>query len=262
MWPPISAGWGLMYGNAHGRKMPGRESRRSFPTRSRSVYEADRGRIQGRDVMANRSTDKEKVIILGAGPFAEDVADLISQTVSQEVVGFVEGLDRQRCAHLLLGLPVWWVEEIGPFRDTCKAVCAVGTPKREVFIAQAYAQGLPFTTVIHPAARVSATSRLGEGTIVGPGVVVASHTVIGRHVVVNRGSLIGHHVRIDDYATICPGVNIAGRAHIGAASFLGMGAIIIDGVSVGRHCLIAAGAVVTRDVPERTRLAGVPARAF
>jgi acetyltransferase-like isoleucine patch superfamily enzyme len=42
--------------------------------------------------------------------------------------------------------------------------------------------------------------------------------------------------------------------------WIGGGAIILDGVQIGRHSVVAAGAVVTRDVPAYTVVGGVPAR--
>jgi acetyltransferase-like isoleucine patch superfamily enzyme len=47
-----------------------------------------------------------------------------------------------------------------------------------------------------------------------------------------------------------------GRARIGAA------ATILPGVTIGENAVIAAGAVVSRDVPVNTMVAGVPARAI
>ena len=47
--------------------------------------------------------------------------------------------------------------------------------------------------------------------------------------------------------------------HIGAGSWLCAGSIVLPGVSVGCKCLVAAGAVVTKDTPAATLVAGVPA---
>lgn len=51
-----------------------------------------------------------------------------------------------------------------------------------------------------------------------------------------------------------------GPIRIGDNVWIGTGAILLDGVSVGRGAVIGAGAVVTRDVPERSVVAGVPAK--
>lgn len=53
---------------------------------------------------------------------------------------------------------------------------------------------------------------------------------------------------------------IARAVRIGRQSFIGMGARIFPGVTIGRHCVIGANAVVTHDVPDYCVAAGVPAR--
>jgi acetyltransferase-like isoleucine patch superfamily enzyme len=48
--------------------------------------------------------------------------------------------------------------------------------------------------------------------------------------------------------------------HIGKNVWLGAGAIILPGVTVGENSIVAAGAVVTKDVPSNTIVGGVPAK--
>jgi acetyltransferase EpsM len=203
---------------------------------------------------------KEKLTILGAGFFAEEVADYISRIEEYELVGFVEGVSRERCREKLLGLPVIWVDDLAMLGGSCKAVCAVGTTKRKFFIQQVAGSELEFATIVHPAAEVSLTAKLGNGTIVSPGAVIAANTSIGSHVIINRGCLIGHHVEIGDYVTISPGANIAGRARIGDLCYVGMGAVILDGISIGNNSVVGAGSVVTKDVPPSVQVLGIPAR--
>ena len=47
---------------------------------------------------------------------------------------------------------------------------------------------------------------------------------------------------------------------MGDGSHIGTAATIVQGLRVGRGCLVAAGAVVVRDVADGNRVAGVPAR--
>jgi len=204
--------------------------------------------------------DRRQLAVLGAGPFAEEVADLVSAGQDYRTVAFIEGIDRDKCRHPLAGLPVVWIDDAGRLAETCLAVCAVGTPKREAFIDQALRHGLQFTSVVHPSACILSTATLGEGTIVSAAAVIAARAQIGRHVIVNRGCLIGHHTAIGDFTTISPGANIAGGARIGERCYVGMGAIVLDEVTVGSGAVIGAGAVVTRDVPEQVLVLGVPGR--
>lgn len=47
---------------------------------------------------------------------------------------------------------------------------------------------------------------------------------------------------------------------VGNDVYLGLRALILPGVTIGNRCIIAAGSVVTRNVPDNTVVAGVPAR--
>lgn len=205
------------------------------------------------------TVDVQRILILGTRVMAEEVWDLVSDMPGFEVMAFVENQDPARCSATLEGLPILWIDDIGGYAGTHKAVCALGTTHRSRFIDQAAALGLEFATVIHPTARVSTHSSVGDGTIINAGVVVATRTEIGRHVFINRGALIGHHTRIGDYVSIMPGANIAGRCILGEATYVGIGAVVIDGITIGAHSVVGAGSVVTQDVPSNVQVVGVPA---
>lgn len=76
-------------------------------------------------------------------------------------------------------------------------------------------------------------------------------------------------VHIGDMTLIAPGARVLTHdfvggymrdTRIGARCFVGANAIILPGVNVGDQCIVAAGAVVTRDVPAHSLVAGNPAR--
>jgi acetyltransferase EpsM len=200
------------------------------------------------------------LLVLGTRTLAVEVADLACEIDGFEVAGFVENMDRHRCAERLEGLPIYWVDEAAKLAESHSAVCGIATTFRSRFTDQITGFGMEFATLVHPSARVSSRSSLGEGSILSVGVIVASHTHLGRHVIVNRGALIGHHTEIGDYVTIHPGANIAGACSIGDAAYIGMGAVVIDHITIGSHSVVGAGAVVTKDVPGNVLVVGVPAK--
>ena len=51
-----------------------------------------------------------------------------------------------------------------------------------------------------------------------------------------------------------------GKIHVGERTFIGCNATIMPGVKIGKRCVIAAGSVVTKDIPDGTVVAGVPAK--
>lgn len=199
------------------------------------------------------------MLVLGTRTFAEEVADLVSDVPGLRVAAFVENLDRDHPA-TLNDLPVLWIDDVVELAPSHVAVCALSTTHRHRFVEQAAALGVRFATVVHPTARVSSRSDVGEGSIVSAGVVVGSHTRIGRHVILNRGALVGHHTEIGDFVSIQPGANVAGACRIGEGTYVGMGALVLDRVSVGSRSLVGAGALVTKDVADNVEVRGVPAR--
>lgn len=201
-----------------------------------------------------------KLLVLGTRTFAPEIADVASDIDGVEISGFVENMDRERCSETLEGLPVYWVDDIAAMHDTHLAVCALGTTARSRFIDQVEALGFRFATLVHPTARISKNSTVGEGSVVCPGVIVATRTTIGRHVIINRGAMIGHHTSIGDCCSIMPGANVAGACTIGPSTYIGMGALVLDHRAVGTHSVVGAGSVVTRDVADHVQVIGAPAK--
>jgi acetyltransferase-like isoleucine patch superfamily enzyme len=84
---------------------------------------------------------------------------------------------------------------------------------------------------------------------------------VGDHVTVTSGVLSVTHdggvwvFRADD-----PEIDVFGRIRVGSNVFIGLGATLMPGVSVGDNCVIGAAAVVTRDIPSDCVAVGVPAR--
>jgi sugar O-acyltransferase (sialic acid O-acetyltransferase NeuD family) len=200
------------------------------------------------------------LLVLGTSDFAVEIADVASECPEFELAGFVENLDRGRCAQPIDGLPVLWIDDAARLAETHLAVCGLGTTKRWRYTEQAAELGFRFATVVHPHSRVSSRTELGEGTIVSAGAVVGAHSSLGRHVIVSRGALVGHHTTLGDHVSVQAGANVAGSCRIGARVFVGMGARVIDHRSVGSGSVLGAGAVVTKDLPARVLAVGVPAR--
>lgn len=94
-----------------------------------------------------------------------------------------------------------------------------------------------------------------NGLHIGEGVQTGSHISIYSHSSHMSIRLLGKdYLRVDDR----PGY-IRGAVSIGSYTFLGDSCVIFPGVSIGSGCLVKAGAVVTRSIPDYSIVAGVPA---
>jgi UDP-2-acetamido-3-amino-2,3-dideoxy-glucuronate N-acetyltransferase len=127
-------------------------------------------------------------------------------------------------------------------------------------------------------------ARIGRNCAIGDHCFVEGGAVIGDDVTIKNGVLIWEGVTIEAAVFIGPAVvftndlyprsprmperreHYARKEHwltptrVGHAATLGAGAIILAGVTIGAYALVAAGAVVTRDVPPHALVRGNPGR--
>lgn len=83
-----------------------------------------------------------------------------------------------------------------------------------------------------------------------------NHIEIGNNVIISENVII----RDSDNHQIIDGNSMSAPIVIKNNVWIGMAAIILKGVTIGEGAIVAAGAVVTRDVPAHTIVAGVPAK--
>lgn len=104
------------------------------------------------------------------------------------------------------------------------------------------------------------------------------HTKIGKHVFINFNCIfldLGG-ITIEDHVQIAPKVSLLSEGHpvspgnrqsllvapihIKKNAWIGANATILPGVTIGQNSIVAAGAVITKDVPDNTVAAGIPAK--
>jgi len=118
--------------------------------------------------------------------------------------------------------------------------------------------------------KIGSFVEIQKGAVVGRNCKVSSHTFICEGVIIEDNVFIGHGVIFinDKYprATNADG-SLQSEADwkvvetiVGRGASVGSGATILCGVKIGERAVVGAGAVVTRDVPAGTSVAGNPAR--
>ncbi len=116
---------------------------------------------------------------------------------------------------------------------------------------------------------------IGDFVLVGRGVTVENQTTIGRYTKIQTGAYITAYTTIEDHVFIAPCVvttndNYMGRTEerfkhrrgptIKRGARVGANSILLPGIVVEREAYVAAGSVVTRDVPDCKLVMGMPAR--
>jgi UDP-2-acetamido-3-amino-2,3-dideoxy-glucuronate N-acetyltransferase len=132
---------------------------------------------------------------------------------------------------------------------------------------------------------------IGDDTLIGDLVSIREECKIGNHVVIGRGVMLNYNIEIRDRVRVMDTSHFGGDMiveedvfigphvcsandnsiglrpsvprkgpHICRGASVGIGAILLAGVTIGEQAIVAAGALVQEDVPARKMVLGVPAR--
>ena len=145
----------------------------------------------------------------------------------------------------------------------------------------------------HPTAVIDAGATIGAGTKIwhfahiSPGARIGEKCIFGQNTFVADGVVVGNNVKVQNNVAIYTGTTIEDDVFLGPSCVLtnvtnprsqvnrhslyektlirrgatvGANATIVCGITLGRYCFIAAGAVVTKDVPDYALIQGVPGR--
>lgn len=116
---------------------------------------------------------------------------------------------------------------------------------------------------------------VGECTIVGRGVAIENDCIIGASCKLETNAYITAYSVLEDFVFIAPGVitsndNFAGRTKdrykyykgvtVRRGGRIGAGATVLPGKTIGADAMLAAGSILTHNIPARELWAGIPAR--
>ncbi len=198
-----------------------------------------------------------RIVIVGAGGHGKVVADALLLTLAEPILCFADDAD-SLWGQVLLGCPV-----LGSVSDVLKETdrfhLAIGSNLARMRLFKALGPER-IATVVHPRATVSKYSELGCGVFAAAASVVAPSAKIGAAVIINHGAVVDHDCVVGDFCHIAPNASLGGFVWVGNGVLIGAGATILPGVRIGDDAVVAAGAVVTRDVGLGELVCGVPAR--
>lgn len=206
------------------------------------------------------------LVIFGAGGLGREVLVLVQQLneagAGWTVAGFYD--DVAPATSSIAGLPyLGTAADLNATTRPLAVAVAVGSPAgRAAAVSQLTSPRLHFPVLMHPgvAARPHQRLQVGPGCIVQQGCILTCDVTLGRFVLLNLGCTIGHDAVLEDFCSLMPHVDVGGGAHFETGTYFGTKATVIQGVRVGAHSILGAGAVAVRDVPAHVTAVGVPAR--
>ncbi|WNQ13537.1 2,3,4,5-tetrahydropyridine-2,6-dicarboxylate N-acetyltransferase [Paenibacillus aurantius] len=121
---------------------------------------------------------------------------------------------------------------------------------------------------IEPGAFIREKVAIGNNAIIMMGAVINIGVSIGEGTMIDMGAILGGRVQVGKMCHIGAGAVLAGVIEPPSAQpviveddvLVGANAVVLEGVRIGQGSVVAAGAIVTQDVPEYSVVAGAPAR--
>ena len=204
-----------------------------------------------------------KIVIVGAGGHGRVVLDVLRTNHQFEVVGF---LDSNPAIHhaMVDGIEVLGDLSLIPtFQELGigGALIAIGDNRiRQTYADTVEKAGIGLVSAIHPRSCIADTAQIGKNVVICAGANICAHVAIEDSAILNTSCIVDHESHIGVATHICPGVRMAGHVTTEPSAFVGIGATVIQNVTLGEAAVVGAGAVVIEDVPAYATVVGVPAR--
>ncbi|WP_338778813.1 acetyltransferase [Metabacillus sp. FJAT-52054] len=202
---------------------------------------------------------KNKLLIIGASGHGKVVADIALRMNKWQNVAFI---DDNKNITTSMGLEVIGTsEEVSLHINDCDIFVGIGNNVlRQSVHEKLEASGASIPSLIHPDAIIGSQVNLGIGTVVMARTIINCGSIIGKGCIINTASTIDHDNYIANFVHLSPGVHLAGSVTVGQGSWLGIGSVVSNNVSITGGCTMGAGAVVIKDVTEAGVYVGVPVR--
>lgn len=202
---------------------------------------------------------KNKLLIIGASGHGKVVADIALKMNKWESIAFLD--DDENIKQSMN------IEVIGKSSDVSKYIqdydifVAIGNNStRERIQKNLEKLGASIPVLIHPKSVIAEQVEIGSGTVIMAGAIINCCTSIGKGCIINTGVTLDHDNIIEDYVHISPGANLAGTVKVGKGTWIGIGSVVSNNISIINDCRIGAGAVVVRDIDEVGTYVGVPVK--
>ena len=120
------------------------------------------------------------------------------------------------------------------------------------FFEQLESLGAVAQPLVHPAAHVAPTARLGRGTPVLAGASIGPLSTVGRNCVITQNAVITHHCTIGNHVVVAPNAVLAAGVTVNDEATIGMGVSVYHDLHIGRRSVVVNGIDLMQDVPDDT----------
>lgn len=204
------------------------------------------------------------MLIVGAKGFAKEVLEVVIQKYNFEDIVFFDDISTDIENRVFNQFLILRKEEqvIDYFKSrNNEFTIGIGNPKLRKILTEKFKKlGGKLVSVISNNTSIgSFNTSIEQGANIMSGSIITNDIKIGKSALINLNCTIGHDSILGDFVELCPGVHISGYCTLGNEVFVGTNSTILPKVKIGDNVVIAAGSVITKDIPDNCMVAGVPA---
>lgn len=198
---------------------------------------------------------KKKIVIFGAGQQGR-ICKRLATVTGYKVIAFIDDYEGKT-----EGIPVYRRVELIPHFEKYKYIVAVGDIKvRKKFIQVINKYRLKCVNLIDPTADIEKGAIIGTGNFIYKFASIYESATIGDHNIINCKAVVAADAVVSNNCNICMGANLCGDVHVGENTYVGYQATVVSGNNVGKNSYVEAGSVVKNNIPDNTKVEGIPAK--
>jgi len=203
------------------------------------------------------------LIILGAGGFAREVHDLANYCYGNAPDFYVKGFlsDGPSDIESYGYPPVLATVDGYEIKENDVFIPGIGNVNdRKKVVELILKKGGKFINLIHPAAVISPTVKLGTGIAIKAFCVLASNVSIEDYTFLQSSVICGHDVQIGNYCQINSFSFFAGCSKISDLATINAGVKVVQNMQIGCGAIVGIGSIILCNVPAGKKVFGNPAR--
>lgn len=206
----------------------------------------------------------KNLIIYGAAEFGKLMRHYFECEKKYKVIGYCADQKFIKSA-ILDGKPVFDIESLANLFSPGDVEIFVAVGYKSMLARESMfnkASRLPFklASMLSSKSNIDESSTIGRNCVVLPGVQIEPNVDIGDNCIVWSSSVLCHDSAINSHTFIAAQTLVGGRSVIGRRCFLGFNATVVNDVKIGDDCLIGAKSLIAKEVPERSKCLGIPAK--
>jgi len=191
---------------------------------------------------------------IGHSEEEKDMSDLVRKSAKQDLTPNPLTITR-RIAFLLYNL-------FGRFLPRSTMPYSLGSKHIRAFLVRNFVDSCGKNIIVETGSLLSPKIKVGHNCLIGENCQIRSNVTLGDDVLLAQNvALVSfkHNFERPDIPIRLQGETF-GTIEIGNDVWVGINAIVLTNVKVGDHAIVAAGAVVTKDVPDWAIVGGIPAK--